>query len=215
MCTCIKSEAAPPHGQRVTLPRGRKPILKPTCSALCLPPASSSGMLAISSSPMFRSPRRNRTPGPQFGPKTSRGWISFGCVVKSPQTLSAGCGHYPDFGCCGCHVNEHMPGWLLCQPAVDMLSAAMSTKPLSARELRVWHAFQLMGEDVLGRVGRDISQATGLSGPEFGVLSRLAAIGNREMRQQAFAKVIGCDKSRLSHQLTRMNERAQIGRAHV
>jgi hypothetical protein len=39
-----------------------------------------------------------------------------------------------------------------------------------------------MHKDLLGRVGRDIAQATGLSGPEFGVLSRLAAIGEGEMR---------------------------------
>jgi DNA-binding MarR family transcriptional regulator len=93
-----------------------------------------------------------------------------------------------------------------------MLSAAMSTKLLSPRELRVWHAFLLMGEDVLGRVGRDISQVTGLSGPEFGVLSRLAGIGKGEMRQQALATVMGWDKSRLSHQLTRMSERGLIER---
>jgi DNA-binding MarR family transcriptional regulator len=93
-----------------------------------------------------------------------------------------------------------------------MLATAMSTKLLSPRELRVWHAFRLMNEDVLGRVGRDISQATGLSGSEFGVLSRLAAIGKGEMRQQALARVMGWDKSRLSHQLTRMKERALIER---
>ena len=95
---------------------------------------------------------------------------------------------------------------------LDMLAPAMSTRLLSPRELRVWHAFLLMGEDVLGKVGRDISQATGLSGPEFGVLSRLAAIGKGEMRQQALARVMGWDKSRLSHQLTRMNKRALIER---
>jgi DNA-binding MarR family transcriptional regulator len=93
-----------------------------------------------------------------------------------------------------------------------MLSAVMSAKLLSPRELRVWHAFLLMSEDVLVRVGRDISRATGLSGPEFAVLSRLAAIGKGEMRQQALARVMGWDKSRLSHQLTRMNERALIER---
>ena len=71
----------------------------------------------------------------------------------------------------------------------------------------------LMGE--LGRVGRDISQATGLSGPEFGVLSRLAAIGKGEMRQQSLANLMGWDKSRLSHQLTRMNERALIERRYA
>jgi DNA-binding MarR family transcriptional regulator len=91
----------------------------------------------------------------------------------------------------------------------------MTTKPLSPRELRVWHAFLLMGEDVLGRVGRDIAQATGLSGPEFGVLSRLASLGKGEMRQQALAGVMAWDKSRLSHQLTRMQQRALIERRHT
>lgn len=88
----------------------------------------------------------------------------------------------------------------------------MAIKPLSPHELRVWHAFLLMGEDVLGRVGRDIAQATGLSGSEFGVLSRLAAIGKGEMRQQALARVMTWDKSRLSHQLTRMEQQALIER---
>ena len=88
----------------------------------------------------------------------------------------------------------------------------MATKLLSPRELRVWHAFLFMGEDVLGRVGRDITQETGLSGPEFGVLSRLAGIGKGEMRQRALARVMGWDKSRLSHQLTRMQRRALIER---
>ena len=90
----------------------------------------------------------------------------------------------------------------------------MSSKLLSPRELRVWHAFLLMGEDVLGRVGRDIAKATGLSGPEFGVLSRLAAIGNGEMRQQTLARVMTWDKSRLSHQLTRMQQRGLIERRY-
>jgi DNA-binding MarR family transcriptional regulator len=88
----------------------------------------------------------------------------------------------------------------------------MSSKLLSPGELRIWHAFRLMGEDVLGRVGRDIAQATGLSGPEFGVLSRLAAIGKGEMPQQALARVMSWEKSRLSHQLTRMEERGLIER---
>src|SRR5207247_6927924 len=96
-----------------------------------------------------------------------------------------------------------------------LLLAAMSSKLLSSRELRVLHAFLLMGEDVLSRIGRDIAQATGLSGPEFGVLSRLAAIGKGEMRQQALARVMTWDKSRLSHQLTRMQERALIERRHT
>ncbi len=69
-----------------------------------------------------------------------------------------------------------------------------------------------MGEEVLERVGRDISEATGLSGAEFGVLSRLAAFGKGEMRQQELASVMGWEKSRLSHQLSRMQKRKLIDR---
>jgi DNA-binding MarR family transcriptional regulator len=88
----------------------------------------------------------------------------------------------------------------------------MTAKPLSPRELRIWHAFFSMGEDVLERVGRDIARATGLSGSEFGVLSRLAAFGKGEMRQQDLATVMGWEKSRLSHQLSRMENRKLIER---
>jgi DNA-binding MarR family transcriptional regulator len=88
----------------------------------------------------------------------------------------------------------------------------MTAKPLSPRELRIWHAFLSMGEEVLERVGRDIAESTGLSGPEFGVLSRLAAYGKGEMRQQELASVMGWEKSRLSHQLTRMQKRKLIER---
>lgn len=87
-----------------------------------------------------------------------------------------------------------------------------TTKPLSPRELRIWQAFLSMGEDVLERVGHDIARATGLSGPEFGVLSRLAAFGRGEMRQQELATVMAWEKSRLSHQLSRMQKRKLIER---
>jgi DNA-binding MarR family transcriptional regulator len=88
----------------------------------------------------------------------------------------------------------------------------MANQTLTLQELRIWRAFQDMGEEVRGRVGRDISEATGLSGPEFGVLSRLVGFGNGEMRQQELAKVMKWEKSRLSHQLTRMEDRRLIKR---
>jgi len=91
----------------------------------------------------------------------------------------------------------------------------MPIKPLSPQELRVWHAFKVMGEEVLARVGRDLAAGAGLSGPEFGVLSRLASIGKGEMRQQDLARSMGWDKSRLSHQLTRMQERKLVERCEA
>jgi len=88
----------------------------------------------------------------------------------------------------------------------------MAVARLSPQELRIWHAFILMGEDVLSRVGRDIALATGLSGSEFAVLSRLASLGRGEMRQQDLATVMSWEKSRLSHQLTRMEDRGFLER---
>jgi DNA-binding MarR family transcriptional regulator len=88
----------------------------------------------------------------------------------------------------------------------------MSAPSLSPRERRIWYAFRAMGEEVLARVGRDIAQATGISGPEFAVLSRLALAGKDPMRQQDLADALGWDKSRLSHQLTRMQQRALLER---
>ena len=88
----------------------------------------------------------------------------------------------------------------------------MSEKPLSPRELRAWHAFIAMGEDVLERVGRDIGESTGLSGSEFAVLSRLASYGKGEMQQQELATAMGWEKSRLSHLLSRMQNRKLIER---
>jgi DNA-binding MarR family transcriptional regulator len=43
-------------------------------------------------------------------------------------------------------------------------------------------------------------------------LSRLAGLGKGELRQQTLARMMDWDKSRLSHQLTRMEERALIER---
>ena len=91
---------------------------------------------------------------------------------------------------------------------MDRLGTDMTMKPLSPQELRVWHAFRLMHEDVLARVGWDIAQATGLSGSEFAVLSRPRRTGNGEMQQPSLASAMAWDKSRLSHPLTGMQERA-------
>lgn len=47
----------------------------------------------------------------------------------------------------------------------------------------------------------------GLSHPSFNSASRLADLGSGELRQQDLAESVRWDKSRLSHQLTRMEGR--------
>ncbi|GAA4796855.1 MarR family winged helix-turn-helix transcriptional regulator [Actinomycetospora chlora] len=86
--------------------------------------------------------------------------------------------------------------------------------PLDADELALWHAFKRAGEAVRAAIGEEITRATGLSDPEFGIVTRLDDAGGR-MRQQELAASMGWHRSRLSHQLTRMTDRGLVDRTGV
>ena len=49
----------------------------------------------------------------------------------------------------------------------------MTPNLLSERDLEIWHAFKQMGQFVMAALERDLAEATGLTGADFGVLSRL------------------------------------------
>ncbi len=83
---------------------------------------------------------------------------------------------------------------------------------LSPDEIRLWHAWKMMGETVRARIAQEISTVTGLSDPDYGVLSRLDELGGGQLRQQALADSMHWSKSRLSHHLTRMQERGLVMR---
>ena len=91
----------------------------------------------------------------------------------------------------------------------------MSDDALSPDEVAIWHAFKLVGETVSASVERDILAASGLTGSEFGVLTRLVDLGDGRLRQQELATSMRWDKSRLSHQLTRMQKRDLVSRINV
>jgi len=70
-----------------------------------------------------------------------------------------------------------------------------------------------MTETVRGLVARAIADATGLSDPDYGILSRLADLGGGRLRQHELAASMNWSKSRLSHQLSRMQTRNLVDRA--
>jgi DNA-binding MarR family transcriptional regulator len=83
---------------------------------------------------------------------------------------------------------------------------------LTTEELRLWHAWKAAAEAVRTRVAADITSATGLSDPDFGVLTRVADSADGRMRQNLLAESMGYHRSRLSHHLTRMEERGLVTR---
>lgn len=87
-----------------------------------------------------------------------------------------------------------------------------SAARLQADELAVWSAVKHLSEQALARVGAEIERETGLSGADFGILSRLEDLGGGELAQRDLALSLGWHKSRLSHQLTRMEARELVVR---
>jgi len=92
-------------------------------------------------------------------------------------------------------------------PLVDQL--------LDGDEARLWHAWKKAAEMVRMRVAEQLDAATGLSDPDFGILTRLEDLGGGELRQNELASSMGWHRSRLSHQLTRMEQRGLVARSDV
>ncbi|MCF6409562.1 MarR family winged helix-turn-helix transcriptional regulator [Pseudalkalibacillus salsuginis] len=83
---------------------------------------------------------------------------------------------------------------------------------LTEEEIRIWNMWKGSFKRIFGRVVKDMSEHTGLSEGDFGVLDRLVQFGDGKLRQQELADSMGWDKSRLSHHLTRMEKRGLVRR---
>ncbi|MDQ1131227.1 MarR family winged helix-turn-helix transcriptional regulator [Microbacterium sp. SORGH_AS_0888] len=86
----------------------------------------------------------------------------------------------------------------------------MSTKVLSRSETEQWEAWKRAQASVMGAVERAIETASGLSGPDFSVLTRLVELGDGALGQNQLASSLGWDRSRLSRQLARMAARGLL-----
>ena len=69
---------------------------------------------------------------------------------------------------------------------------------LDAEEMALWHAFKNVSESVRAKVAADIAASTGLSDPDFGILTRIVELGDGRLRQNQLAESTGFHRSRLS-----------------
>ncbi|WP_231637846.1 MarR family transcriptional regulator [Paenibacillus sp. FSL R5-0912] len=76
--------------------------------------------------------------------------------------------------------------------------------------MRIWNMWKGSFKRIFGRVVKEMSEHTGLSEGDFGVLDRLVQFGEGKLRQQELADSMDWDKSRLSHHLTRMEKRGLV-----
>lgn len=75
-----------------------------------------------------------------------------------------------------------------------------------------WQSYRRMRTQLASQINRDLSQATGLSEADFEILTALSAAEHRSLRSRELRCGLDWEKSRLSHQLRRMEERGLVSR---
>lgn len=89
----------------------------------------------------------------------------------------------------------------------------MSETPwLSEREADAWSAVRGLGQPLWAALGRDLLRDSGLSMADYEVLVVLSAQAGDTTAYRDLAVATGWEKSRLSHQLTRMEGRGLLRR---
>jgi DNA-binding MarR family transcriptional regulator len=83
---------------------------------------------------------------------------------------------------------------------------------LDQDEMRAWRGYMRLRTLLNAEIVRDLGRDAGLSGPDYDVLSTLSEIDGRRWRLQELADHMAWSKSRLSHHLTRMEQRGLVVR---
>jgi DNA-binding MarR family transcriptional regulator len=86
---------------------------------------------------------------------------------------------------------------------------------LTEQEQRLWHAWKIAADTVRQRVAEDIKAGSGLSDQDFSIVTRLVELGDGALRQNELSASLQWDRTRLSHQLTRMENRGLVTRSAV
>jgi DNA-binding MarR family transcriptional regulator len=83
---------------------------------------------------------------------------------------------------------------------------------LDQAEDRAWRGYLRMRTLLHARILRDLAREAGLSGPDYDVLSHVSESHGRRARLGELAERMAWSRSRLSHHLTRMEERGLVTR---
>ena len=88
----------------------------------------------------------------------------------------------------------------------------MMKHELTDPQAAAWASYQRMRVRLTGRLNRELARKTGLSEADYEILTALAESPNESVRALALRCGLEWEKSRLSHQLSRMEARGLIMR---
>ncbi|PZS30189.1 MAG: MarR family transcriptional regulator [Pseudonocardiales bacterium] len=89
------------------------------------------------------------------------------------------------------------------------------TQWLDPAEERAWRGYRRMFLLLNARLARDLTSDSGLSEPDYDVLSTLSEAGGGQARLSALAERMLWSQSRLSHHIARMQGRGLVTRGEV
>lgn len=88
----------------------------------------------------------------------------------------------------------------------------MSDTSLSEREWALWRSFALMSRQLWNRVEQRLQAQAGISAADFEILHALSTAPDRRARVGALGEMLMWEKSRISHQVSRMERRGMVAR---
>ncbi|MFN0090771.1 MAG: MarR family winged helix-turn-helix transcriptional regulator [Acidimicrobiales bacterium] len=89
----------------------------------------------------------------------------------------------------------------------------MAPRWLDEREDRAWRGFLQMRTELVGRLARQLVRDCGLTEAEYQILVAVSEAPGRRIRSRDLCRALDWERSRLSHQITRMEQRGAVGRA--
>jgi DNA-binding MarR family transcriptional regulator len=83
---------------------------------------------------------------------------------------------------------------------------------LDEREAHLWQAYRNLQRELRNALDRQLTQDAGLSGAEYALLVPLSETAGGRLRARDLGAMVGWDRSRISHQLSRMEQRSLVTR---
>ncbi|MHA6667370.1 MarR family winged helix-turn-helix transcriptional regulator [Homoserinimonas sp. A447] len=83
---------------------------------------------------------------------------------------------------------------------------------VTAEEWQVWRTFYTMRRQLDRALENQLQADAGISGPDYEILLAIFTSPQNQLRSRDLAEVIGWEKSRISHQVTRMESRGLLER---
>ena len=92
------------------------------------------------------------------------------------------------------------------------MAAMNAVNWLSEEEQRIWRSFLAVNSLLQERLDRDLRRRNGLTLVEYGILVHLSEAEGRRMRMRTLAETVLVSKSRLSHQVARLERDGYVRR---